>query len=386
MKILIYTHEFPPITGGAGIYAYNLANGLKKIGEKVFLLGPIQDISSGFDNIVDFKLHRDTLNGRSDKTVKKVVTRFVKKVAPDHIIVADSQAQLYSARLNLLESYKYTIAVHGSELYRNFINYVVDSKIDKSSNIYQFYRNAENIIAISESTKKKTLEILPEFKNKIYKIIHGINIDLFPLLAKKDIEFFKEKLGIQNKTIIFNCSRLSPGKGHMLLLKIFSKLCAENDNLFLLIAGTGPKKIEIEQEIIRLKLKNKVKLLGLVDYNKLYKYYNISDLFIMISQRDKINDFESFGLVYLEAASCGKPSLASNIGGVSEAVEDNFSGILVNPKNEKEIYQKMQLMIINQNLRERMGKFARERTLNKFDNKIMADKTLKLLTNKKYAK
>lgn len=77
-------------------------------------------------------------------------------------------------------------------------------------------------------------------------------------------------------------------------------------------------------------------------------------------------DFEGFGIVYLEANLYGKPVIAGCSGGVSDAVINNKTGLLVNPENISEIAKAIKELIGNPEKRINLGKFGRERAINDF--------------------
>jgi glycosyltransferase involved in cell wall biosynthesis len=92
----------------------------------------------------------------------------------------------------------------------------------------------------------------------------------------------------------------------------------------------------------------------------------------MLSRREG----ETFGIVYIEANACRKPAIAGNIGGVPEAVEEGVSGLLVDPTNLDDCYDKITLAFDNDKLIEDLSDLAYQRFVNHFTNIIMATNTL----------
>ena len=83
---------------------------------------------------------------------------------------------------------------------------------------------------------------------------------------------------------------------------------------------------------------DRVHLLGHVSYEDLPRWYAACDLFAM-PNRDIDGDTEGFGLVFLEAASAGKPALAGTAGGTASAVVDGVTGLRVDGEQVEAIAQ-----------------------------------------------
>ena len=76
--------------------------------------------------------------------------------------------------------------------------------------------------------------------------------------------------------------------------------------------------------------------MGRLAFSEIVKLYSLADLFVLLS-REELPDVEGFGLVFLEAAACGLPSVGGRSGGIPEAVDEGRSGWLVDPSNPHEI-------------------------------------------------
>lgn len=136
----------------------------------------------------------------------------------------------------------------------------------------------------------------------------------------------------ENRNIVFSLGRLIPYKGYQHLIAAAQYL---DDNYIILIGGTGPLKDELQKEIDTLHVNDKVKLLGRIDEEKLSSYYGACKVFCLSS----VQRTEAFGIVQIEAMSCGKPVVATRIprSGVAWVNQHGFSGINVAPGNPEEI-------------------------------------------------
>lgn len=174
--------------------------------------------------------------------------------------------------------------------------------------------HSDYITSVSDNLKKNTLEILNINKEIITIpnfIDHNINIKKKTYIR----DFFAKK----NEKILIHVSNLRPIKRVTDVIEIFKRV-EKKIQAKLIIVGEGPEIENIKHLIQLYKLKNKVKLLGII--NKLYKILYIADLFLLPSK------LESFGLAALEAMSNSVPVISSNTGGLPEVITHGFSGFL----------------------------------------------------------
>lgn len=130
----------------------------------------------------------------------------------------------------------------------------------------------------------------------------------------------------KGKKIIFSLGRLVTYKGYEFLIAATKYL---KDNYMILIGGTGALREKLQEEINSMHLRGKVKLLGHVSDEELPSYYGACDVFCLSS----VQKTEAFGIVQIEAMSCGKPVVATKIphSGVSWVNAHEESGINVVP-------------------------------------------------------
>ena len=93
----------------------------------------------------------------------------------------------------------------------------------------------------------------------------------------------------------------------------------------------------------------------------------------------KKNSIEGFGIAYLEAAFFGIPSIASNVGGTSEAVIHNETGIIIS--NMSELYNSLKNLFVNRLRLDELGKKAKLRAENDFTWEAIGNKYLQLMQN-----
>ena len=128
-------------------------------------------------------------------------------------------------------------------------------------------------------------------------------------------------------------------KGVNYLIRALSQI--ENKNVKVLVLGDGKLRKDYEKMVKALGLTGRVQFAGYVEAKLMVSYYNLADLFILPS----INSSEAFGIVLIEAMACGKPVLASNLKGVRSVVDVGINGLLVEPKNSRDIADKIKYLV-----------------------------------------
>lgn len=224
--------------------------------------------------------------------------------------------------------------------------------ITYKSKIYQLIiprciSKMEKVICISEATKLECIKRgVPQ--NKIYVIPDGIEDEFYlennkEVLKKKIFEKFKINIG--EKKVLLSVCRLIERKGiHWFIEKVVPQILKERNDFIYIVVGEGRMKGIIRKIIKEKELGNWVFLPGKVNNEDLKLFYNISDIFIMPNIPVK-GDFEGFGIVALEAASCKVPVLASDLEGIREAVKHGKNGFLIPPRNVKFYLEKIKYLL-----------------------------------------
>jgi glycosyltransferase involved in cell wall biosynthesis len=176
-------------------------------------------------------------------------------------------------------------------------------------------RFSDRVIAVSPSIQN-TLN-----KWMVWKVNTILNaVDKNELPGNHGGDKLRENLDINKSDfVIGTVGRLSPEKGHELLIKAIAKI--KNDKVKLLIVGDGPLKDDLLQLTTRLGVNNSVKLCG---YDKnIRDYYEAFDLLILPSLKEGLPN------VVLEAMVFGIPVISTDVGGVREIITDNENGWII---------------------------------------------------------
>ena len=174
-----------------------------------------------------------------------------------------------------------------------------------------------------------------------------------------------------DKKIVFSLGRLVPYKGFTYLIGAAEYL---PDNYKILIGGTGPLREQLQKEIETKGLQDKVSLIGFVPDEDLPSLYGASDIFVMSS----VMKTEAFGIVQIEAMSCGKPVVATKIpeSGVSWVNAHGESGLNVEPKDSKALAEAIISICSEENVYQQYSLGAKNRFFATFVISNMIDKIL----------
>jgi len=202
-------------------------------------------------------------------------------------------------------------------------------------------RKLDGKIAVS----KPAMDFASKYVPGYYDIIpNGIDVEHFSPSVSPIEEFCDGKLNI-----LF-VGRLERRKGLTYLIKAYQQVKQEIPSSRLIVVGPGTRpRTKYEKWIRRNGLKDVV-FIGFASYAELPRYYKTADVFCAPA-----TSRESFGIVLLEAMALGKPVVATNIEGYASVVTHGEEGLLVPPKDSRELAQTLISVMSDETLRQQMG-------------------------------
>lgn len=172
--------------------------------------------------------------------------------------------------------------------------------------------------------------------------------------------------------VILSVGRLVKRKGFDRVIENLPLLIDLGLDVHYLICGRGPMETELKSQSQRLGITQRVHFAGYVPDQQLAKYYIACDLFAMFTYFDQqASSIEGFGIVYLEAGYFGKPVIASRVGGVTDAVQHNLNGILVEPDSPLELTKALCQLCGDEQLRHHLGQKGQELANRKIPHSII---------------
>lgn len=199
--------------------------------------------------------------------------------------------------------------------------------------------------------------------------VGGVNVSKFRFKKQKRIQL-RESYSINKNTFVFlYLGRINKDKGIIDLIHAFKKI-EKNQNILLIFVG------KIEDKKLDQILNSSKKILHFDFTPNPENWFSLADILCIPSYR------EGFGTVVIEAASCGIPSLCSNIYGLKDAIIQNKTGFLHNVGSVKDIKKKMIYIIKNKKLVKKIGLSAKKRVLKDFEQNLLTKELLKFINMK----
>ena len=303
--ILFITRNYPPKVGGLEEYSYNL--------------------------IREFEAHEFICKITLSKSIKHLIwflpysffkaLYLIRKYSVQAVHLCDGLLAPLGVLIKLLTDAKITVTIHGLDItydnlfYQMFIPWCI-TKLD-------------GVVCVSHSTRDECVRRVIPCPNCTV-IPNGIRPNQLYLQQPKNelLRKLENLIGIciKNKKVLFTIGHLVKRKGVAWFVEnVMPRL---EDSYFYVVAGEGPERRTIQEIVDRYDLQGCVLLLGEISDEDRKFIYNASDIFIMPNITVP-GDVEGFGIVALEAGSCGLPVVASNIQGLRDAVINGKTGYLV---------------------------------------------------------
>lgn len=224
-------------------------------------------------------------------------------------------------------------------------------------NTWHYYRFSDMLATCSAGVAEHIIrQGAPS--ERIRVVLNGIDLRRFDHVPNQ--QDCRKKLGIQADEQVIACvAHLSAKKGQGYLLKSIAMLQDSFPNLRCLLVGEGDLHGELQKQAIELNIADRVELLGY--RSDVLDVMNTADIVVLPSIAK-----EGLGLVLVEAALLGIPTIGSDAPGIDEAVQNRVSGILVPPANAEELADKIAELLSNQALRQQLGEAGKRRAVELF--------------------
>lgn len=225
---------------------------------------------------------------------------------------------------------------------------------------------AEKVIVVSKHLKN-SLEEMYGLKN-VEVIPMGCDTSMFTP-DNKVSDFFNQG----NDKVILFVGRLVEKKGCTYLIEAMKEINAK-----LIIVGDGPEKTKLMAQAENMK--HKINFVGAKNKHELKNYYASCDIICVPSIKAKDGDQDGLPVALIEAMASGAVPVASDTGGISEAIEDGQEGYLVSPGNVEVLRNRINTLLENEMTLFSMSNNARKRALD-FEFKNIAEKYVNIFEN-----
>ncbi|MBK8014058.1 MAG: glycosyltransferase family 4 protein [Deltaproteobacteria bacterium] len=323
MNVLVFSDEYPPAGGGAGVVASQLVANLVAMGHEVVLLSGDEGPAPEAKAQEHVRVHRTTLIW--PMAYLKALLRLRPKLSSFGTIVLNDIVAVYVAGLffNKTQLSKCVIIAHGDDAAYIF------KRTSTKHHVFQIkafcgraLRHSAKVIAVSKYAKELYGNSIPTDARRPNIDHHYAGLDLEGMKPPASITQTKADIGIPAEaTLLFSASRIVEEKGFLDQFALFKEEVDRGAKYVWLIAGDGPLRDRLQAMVKENNLTERVRFLGKLPREKLATYYKLADVFWLLSRAN-----ETMGLVYLEAAFYGTPSIGLRSFGVIEAISEGKSG------------------------------------------------------------
>ena len=340
MKIVQIITQMDTV-GGAQIHVRDLSVGLENAGHEVYLVaGGTKNIHSIIEeNNVDVLYSQSLirkLSIRSDIKAIIEIRKILKEIQPDLVATHSSKAGIIGRIAGWTLRIPTVFTAHGWSF--------TDGVPAQKKRIYKLFekvigRISDGVIAVSEYDRELAIKhnVLPA--HKVHTIHNGVH----------DLHVNNKLFYSEEPPTIIMVARFAAPKRQLQLLTALNRI--RHIQWKMSFAGDGPLLQEAEEFVERENLRDRVNFLG--NREDITELLHKSSLFVLLS------DWEGLPLSVLEAMRCGLPILASDVGGVKEAVYDSKNGYVVSKNDLDELIEKLTILLTNSSLRMEMGRRGR---------------------------
>lgn len=374
-KIIIFSEDFPPVSGGIAQWAAGVAKSLHRQGQEVRVLTRYRHKYAAYSGSYEFPIIY--MKGKRWKQLRSwYCHRSIKSIyqqgyQTDLIIATTWNFARGITNLARKNQTKIITVVHGLEVTRKM-------SFIKKLWLQRTLKKSDLVVAVSQFTQDRVIENYSVDGISISVIPNGVDISKFD--PKLDILDLKNKFGIKDEKIILTLARVIERKGHDKVIEALPKIKEKIPNVKYIIAGDWEENYfrKLKALVTELQLDQTVIFTGYVPPDQVKYFYNLCDVYIMPSRELKEKgDTEGFGITFLEANACEKPVIGGDSGGVSEAVVDGETGFLVDPLAVDDIAEKLIRLLSDAELAHRLGKQGRQRIEREFTWDIISEKIMK---------
>jgi phosphatidylinositol alpha-1,6-mannosyltransferase len=380
MKALLVSEVFPPQTGGSGRWLYELYRRMPA-GSVAVAAGEYAG-SEAFDREQTLAIERLPLHfekwGVFDRraisqywsTTSKLM-RLARKKGARAIHCGRALPEGWLAwLLRLRTGLPYWIYVHGEEL-----EYGHQSR-QLGWMMRRVFDGATGVVANSANTAGLLRRDWQIPEARLHTLHPGVDAGRF-LPATRDLSV-RRRLGWGERPVILTVGRLQKRKGQDMLIRAMSAIREQLTDVLYSIVGDGHERAALESLIATNGLAGHVELRGEPSDAELIECYQQCDLFVL-PNRTVEGDFEGFGMVLVEAQSCGKPVIAGDSGGTGETMDVGRTGLIVDCTQPEPLARGVIELLQDRPRCNQMGRAAREWVTGRFDWPKLASQAASIL-------
>ncbi len=253
-----------------------------------------------------------------------------------------------------LGGFPFSFTLHGPAIFFEPYTWRLDEKIKRSA----------FTACISHFCRSQAAIFAPDFTDKLHIVHCGIEPERLTAVKHEG-----------RATRMLFVGRIALDKGIEVLIDALAELRERHRDLTLTVVGDGPRREFLERLCARRSLADSITFIGSKNQDEVAKLLMDHDIFVLPSFA------EGVPVVLMEAMGAGLPVVATYVGGMTELVDDEVSGFLVRPFDQPQLVRRIEQLIDDPALRERMGQAGRAAVLADFVSAAEATRLARLITD-----
>jgi phosphatidylinositol alpha-1,6-mannosyltransferase len=350
-KLILFSYDFPPSNGGIARLCHEIAIGMQLYFEEVIVLTRTVQEKNRINEVKNIRIIELT-----EQRVKCEINayNFLRKLKNKHEYQILCGVWHPEASIAYLAGFKNVyILGHGTEFlagkstFRKYFWLSIYAK--------WILGKVKLNIANSAYTKGLIHQINPKAKSVALPL--GVDEVFFrpDTYKKTDLNYIR----------IGTLSRILKFKGYDFIANTIASLPNEiKRKVIWNIGGIGPYLNELKELVKELEIEDNVNFYGYLPENQLPDFYKSNDIFVLCTRAStKSIEVEGFGLVFLEAQSCGVPVIGTNTGGITSAIRHNNGGWLVDQDNIEQLQALLKDCFNDRGIIKKQSLLARKRVI-----------------------
>jgi len=364
MSIVFLADDFPPDLGGIQTYACELARAVAESGEEVAVVASRRQGGEQLDAELPFTVIRVPTRGSYPMAAMNLSAGAAQAVgqlnSPPRCLVATKWSPEGAAAILAFGQLRCPLVLigHGGEFSHtggNLLKWIMQRVVLRR-------------MALCLANSHYTADLFAKARvrrERIGVIFGGVWPERYEV-ADDRVRAVRDELGLGDAPLLLTASRLVERKGHEAVLRALPAVLEGQPETVWLVAGEGPMDESLQGLGQELGVADAVRFICRVPDERLAELYAAADLYVMPSRPVRGMLAEGLGLAYLEAAAAGTPSVATNFGGIPDAVVDGETGLLVEPDDADALAGALVELLDAPDRRRAMGEAARERVRAEF--------------------
>jgi phosphatidylinositol alpha-1,6-mannosyltransferase len=367
---LLVTNDFPPKVGGIQNYLWDLWQRLDP-SSFVVLTASSDDGAAAFDADQAARgVHIERIPGSILFFPTPGAREAVLRCAQQHVVdLVLFDPALPLGLLGPSLGLPYGVILHGAEV-------TVPGRLPGTRTaLAHVLRGARLVLSAGSYPAAEARRAVPDLAAPVVDIPPGVDVAAIQPLNAAERRAARSQLGLPVAgPLVASVSRLVPRKGIDVLIEAASRLAPSYPDVVVAIAGGGREEAQLEKLADASPVT--VRMLGRVSDEDRAALLGAADIFVMACRTRWLGlEQEGFGIVFLEAAAAGVPQIAGDSGGAAEAVLDGVTGLVVSsPEDPGSVALALRTLLADPALRRRMGRAARKRVQESFDNDVLASR------------